>query len=74
LIIIINNIMEIEEKIITEIQNYLLNEKNVDTTLLSKINKFVIYESVKVEDREKTEKDAINYVENKLYDLFTKKI
>ena len=62
--------MEIEEKIISEIQNYSVEETSLDIHLLQKINEMIICESIKVKDREKTEKDALNYIENKLYDLF----
>lgn len=62
--------MEIEKKIISEIQNYSVEEADLDMHLLQEINKMIVCESIKVKDREKTEKDALNYIENKLYDLF----
>lgn len=62
--------MEIEKKIISEIQNYFVKEADLDMHLLQEINKMIVCESIKVKDREKTEKDALNYIENKLYDLF----
>ena len=65
--------MEIEEKIIDEINNSFTDEGKLDKSVLSQINKLIIYQSVQVTDKEKTDKDAINYIENKLYDLFTKK-
>ena len=64
--------MEIEEKIIDEINNFFTDEGKLDKSALSQINKLIIYQSVQVTDKEKTDKDAINYIENKLYDLFTK--
>lgn len=64
--------MEIEEKIIYEISNSFTDEGQLDKSVLSQINKLIIYQSVQVADKEKTDKDAINYIENKLYDLFTK--
>lgn len=64
--------MEIEEKIIDEINNFFTDEGKLDKSVLSQINKLIIYQSVQVTDKEKTDKDAINYIENKLYDLFTK--
>ena len=64
--------MEIEEKIIQEISNLFQEEENLDNKKLSQINKLIVYQSVKAFDNEKTDRDAINYVENKLYDLFTK--
>lgn len=62
--------MEIEEKIICEISNSFSEKGDLDENLISHINKLIIYQSVKVCDNEKTERDAINYIENKLYDLF----
>ncbi len=64
--------MEIEEKIISEIMNSFTEQGKLDKSLLSQINKLIIYQSVQVTDKDKTDKDAINYIENKLYDLFTK--
>ncbi len=64
--------MEIEEKIIQEISNSFLEQENLDKDKISKINKLIVYQSVKVFDNEKTDRDALNYIENKLYDLFTK--
>lgn len=64
--------MEIEEKIIQEISNLFQEKENLDNKTLSQINKLIVYQSVKAFDNEKTDRDAINYVENKLYDLFTK--
>jgi septum formation inhibitor-activating ATPase MinD len=64
--------MEIEEKIFYEISNSFTDEGKLDKSVLSQINKLIIYQSVQVADKEKTDKDAINYIENKLYDLFTK--
>lgn len=65
--------MEIEEKIINEINKLIKVEGNLDEKLMYQINKLIVYQSVKVKDKEKTERDAINYIENKLFDLFTKK-
>ena len=65
--------MEIEEKIIAEVNNSFTETEELDKNIVSQINKLIVYQSVKVADKEKTEKDAINYVENKLFDLFTKK-
>jgi len=64
--------MEIEEKIIQEISNLFQENENLDNKKLSQINKLIVYQSIKAFDNEKTDRDAINYVENKLYDLFTK--
>lgn len=44
----------------------------LDSKKISQINKLIVYQSVKAFDNDKTDRDAINYVENKLYDLFTK--
>jgi len=62
--------MEIEEKIIQEINNLFQEKENLDSKKLIQINKLIVYQSVKAFDNEKTDKDAVNYVENKLYDLF----
>lgn len=62
--------MEIEEKILKEIQSYYVEETSLDSCLLQEINKMIICEAVKVKDREKTEKEALSFIENKLYDLF----
>ena len=64
--------MEIEEKIIKEIQKHLGDIKKPDNYLLEKINKLIVYQSVMVTEKEKTDRDAINYIENKLYDLIEK--
>ena len=64
--------MEIEEKIITEIKKNLSDETGLNKELLEKINKIIVYQSVNVTEKEKTERDAINYIENKLYDLIEK--
>lgn len=65
--------MEIEEKIINEISNSFSETESLDKNMISQINKLIVYQSIRVADKEKTEKDAVNYIENKLYDLFTKK-
>lgn len=65
--------MEIEEKIINEISNSFSETESLDKNMISQINKLIVYQSIRVTDKEKTEKDAVNYIENKLYDLFTKK-
>ena len=64
--------MEIEERIISEINKHLSDEKDTDEKLLEKINKLIVYQSVKVTEGEKVERDAINYIENKLYDFVKK--
>jgi hypothetical protein len=64
--------MDIEEKIINEIHKFFTEKNNLDANKINKINKLIVYQSVKTFDREKTEREAINYIENKLYDLFTK--
>jgi len=62
--------MEIEDKIIKEINKLFGTGGNqLDEKLISKINKLIVYQSVKVADKEKPERDAINYIENKIYDL-----
>lgn len=64
--------MEIEEKIIQEISNLFQEKENLESKKISQINKLIVYQSVQAYDNEKTNRDAVNYVENKLYDLFTK--
>ena len=62
--------MEIEEKIITEISNHIGEVQDLKPDLLEKINKLIVYQSVMVTEKEKTDRDATNYIENKLYDYF----
>lgn len=64
--------MEIEEKIIKETQKHLGDIKELDNNLLEKINKLIVFQAVMVTEKEKTDRDAINYIENKLYDLIEK--
>lgn len=64
--------MEIEEKIIKEIDNNIGEIQGLEKDLLDKINKLIVYQSVMVTEKEKTDRDATNYIENKLYD-FAKK-
>lgn len=64
--------MEIEERIITEIKKNLSDDKGLNEDLLEKINKLIVYQSVMVTEKEKTERDAITYIENKVYDLIEK--
>lgn len=62
--------MEIEEKIITEISNHMGELKDLKSDLLEKINKLIVYQSVMVTEKEKSDRDATSYIENKLYDYF----
>jgi hypothetical protein len=62
--------MEIEEKIITEISHHIGDAEGLKPDLLEKINKLIVYQSVMVTEKEKTDRDAISYIENKLYDFF----
>mgnify|MGYP006292791685 CR=1 FL=1 len=64
--------MEIEDKIIMEINKHLTDMSELDETLLAKVNKMIVFQSVSVTEKEKLERDAINYIENKLYDLLKK--
>lgn len=61
--------MEIERKIIIEIDKNLKDKSELDDALLHEINKLIVYQSVSVTEKEKLERDAIIYIENKLYDL-----
>lgn len=65
--------MEIEDRIITEIKKNLGDDTGLNEDLLEKINKLIVYQSVMVTEKEKTERDAITYIENKVYDLLEKK-
>jgi hypothetical protein len=62
--------MEIEEKIITEITHHMGDVEDLKPDLLEKINKLIVYQSVMVTEKEKIDRDAISYIENKLYDFF----
>jgi hypothetical protein len=64
--------MEIEEKIIAEISNHIGEVQGLETDILEKINKLIVYQSVMVTEKEKTDRDATNYIENKLYDFIEK--
>ncbi len=63
--------MEIEERIILEIEKSFEEiQEEIDKELLKKVNKLFIYKSVKLtEDKEFSNRDAINQIENKLYDI-----
>ncbi len=64
--------MEIEEKIIKEIKkasNDFKNDIDLDIDLIDKVNKLIVYQSTSVTDREKLEKDALVYLENKIFDI-----
>lgn len=63
--------MELEEKIITELKKTFTDEElNLDNIILNKINRLVVYKSVEIVDKNESDKDAVNYIENKIYDLF----
>ena len=59
------------EKIIKEINKLTqTKESQLDKELISQINKLIVYQSVKISDKRKSEREAINYIENKIDDLF----
>jgi len=65
--------MEIEDKIIVEINKLIKNSDNeLDEELVNKINKLLVCQSVKVSDKDKKETDAITFIENKIFDLIKK--
>lgn len=61
--------MEIEEKIINEIDKNIGEVQGLEKDLLKKINKLIVYQSVMVTEKEKTDRDATLSIENKLYDF-----
>jgi hypothetical protein len=61
--------MEIEEKIISEIKKHIGVAKELEADKLEKVNKLIVYQSVTVTEKEKSDRDAISYIENKLYDI-----
>ena len=63
--------MEIEERIISEIEKSFDEIEGKDEKeLMIIVNKLFIYKSVKLtEDKEFLLKDAVNQIENKLFDI-----
>ena len=62
--------MEIEEKIISEVNSQLQEiEGEEENKIFKKVNSLFVYQSVKPTDKERELKDSINYVENKLFDI-----
>jgi hypothetical protein len=64
--------MEIEEKIIAEIKKHIGDAQALEADKIEKINKLIVYQSVTVTEKEKSDRDAISYIENKLYDIIDK--
>lgn len=63
--------MDIEEKIINEIRQFLPETVELDKNKIETINELIVNQSVEVANQEKEIKVAISYIENKLHDLFT---
>jgi hypothetical protein len=62
--------MEIEEKIISEVNKQLQDiEGEEENKIFKKVNSLFVYQSVKLTDKEREFKDSINYVENRLFDI-----
>ena len=56
-----------------EINKLIKNSDNqLDEELVHKINKLIVYQSVKVSDKDKKETEAITFIENKIFDLIKK--
>jgi len=62
--------MEIEEKIILEVEKQLQEIKGVEEIkTIQKVNNLFVYQSVKLTEKDREFKESINYIENKLYDI-----
>jgi len=62
--------MEIEEKIIKEVEKQLKGiEGENEKEIMQKVNKLFVYQSVKLTEKDREFKDSVNYIENKLFDL-----
>jgi multidrug efflux pump subunit AcrB len=62
--------MEIEEKIILEVEKQLQEIKGIEEIkTLQKVNNLFVYQSVKLTEKDREFKESINYIENKLYDI-----
>ena len=62
--------MEIEEKIIQEVEKQLQGiEGEKEKNILQNVNKLFVYQSVKLTEKDREFKDSINYIENKLFDF-----
>ena len=62
--------MEIEEKIIQEVEKQLQGiEGEKEKKIMQKVNNLFIYQSVKLTEKDREFKDSINYIENKLFDF-----
>lgn len=62
--------MEIEEKIIQEVEKQLKGiEGEKEKNIMQKVNNLFIYQSVKLTEKDKEFKDSVNYIENKLFDF-----
>ncbi len=61
--------MELEKKIINEIEKNIGEIQGFKKDLLKKINELIVFQSVMVTEKEKTDRDAVLYTENKLYDF-----
>ena len=62
--------MEIEEKIILEVNRQLQEIEGIEENqIIKKVNNLFVYQSVKVTEKDREFKESINYIENKLYDI-----
>ena len=62
--------MEIEEKIILEVEKQLQAiEGEKENEIIQKVNNLFVYQSVKLTEKDRELKESINYIENKLYDI-----
>ncbi len=62
--------MEIEEKIIQEVEKQLQEiEGKEENKIIQKVHNLFVYQSVKLTEKEREFKESINYIENKLYDI-----
>jgi hypothetical protein len=64
--------MEIEEKIILEVEKQLQAiEGEKEKKIIQKVNNLFVYQSVKLTEKDLELKVSINYIQNKLYDIKT---
>ncbi len=62
--------MEIEEKIISEVNRQLQEiEGEEENKIFKKVNSLFVYQSAKLTEKDRQFKESINYIENKLFDI-----
>ena len=62
--------MEIEDKIIAEVEKSFKNIKDEEEKkIIKRINQLFVYQAVKITEKERELKDSENYIENKLFEI-----